>query len=427
MSISSRIQSITENLEKDWDSIEAIGGEAENKNIENIASALDQIYEEMPKVEGTGTDVSLSSTRKGKIKIVLRPSELSQDEEPSPDNSQDVHVVSGDNEIKIQNKNLFDKSKVNTSYLSSDGTISSTSSSNLWRYSDYIEIKPNTSYITSGITSGITSSGSSPSRCYYDKNKNFISGEKHSNHNPIISVSPNNAYYMRESVNASDLETIKIEIGSTATSYVEHQEQTYPLSLGDLEYCKIGDYEDLFFKNVVGSEYYDSTLVENKWYLKKNIGKVVLKGDEVGWHTYQSPGINQIYIDNTTVLHNTEIALIKSNYFISNIIGQRSKVKNSVYTFNGGIAFNPIEITTIEDFKNWLSTHNTTVYYVLKTSTNILLNNTLQTQLDNLSKAISYQGQTNVSQTNNDLPFVLNLSALLEWNTNENEESDVYV
>ena len=54
--------------------------------------------------------------------------------------------------------------------------------------------------------------------------------------------------------------------------------------------------------------------------------------------------------------------------------------------------------------------------YVLATSTNTEITyQPLIDQLNNLEKAMSYNGQTNISQVNNDLPFVISASALKDW------------
>ena len=112
-------------------------------------------------------------------------------------------------------KNLFDKEAITDSgkYLMNNGLMTG---SLAFAISDYIPIQPNTSYVSSGFASG---SGSNPSRCYYDENKTFISGTKHSAAEAIIHTSPAGAYYMRESVKVADLNTIQIEQGSTATDY----------------------------------------------------------------------------------------------------------------------------------------------------------------------------------------------------------------
>ena len=60
--------------------------------------------------------------------------------------------------------------------------------------------------------------------------------------------------------------------------------------------------------------------------------------------------------------------------------------------------------STIEAFKTWLTTHNTSIYYPLTTPyLSLIEDNNLIEQLDNLEKAQSYNGQTNINQTNNDL------------------------
>ncbi|NLW14844.1 MAG: hypothetical protein GX038_01080, partial [Erysipelothrix sp.] len=68
----------------------------------------------------------------------------------------------------------------------------------------------------------------------------------------------------------------------------------------------------------------------------------------------------------------------------------------------------------VTGFKNWLSTHNTAVYYPLATPTiTEITDTTLIEQLDNLEKAYSYDTQTNISQTNQDKPFIISYEAIL--------------
>ena len=57
------------------------------------------------------------------------------------------------------------------------------------------------------------------------------------------------------------------------------------------------------------------------------------------------------------------------------------------------------------------------IYYYNSIPTYTLLNNTLQAELTAIyEKALSYQDQTNISQTNDDLPFVINASACYDLN-----------
>ena len=104
-----------------------------------------------------------------------------------------------------------------------------------------------------------------------------------------------------------------------------------------------------------------------------------------------------MYYDNTI----TKNAI--SNYTASNMTGGRIQIR-----IDNTIA------NDVSTFKTWLSTHNTTVYYVLATLTNTeITDQTLIAQLDNFKKAKSYNNQTNISQENNDLPFIINATALM--------------
>ena len=75
----------------------------------------------------------------------------------------------------------------------------------------------------------------------------------------------------------------------------------------------------------------------------------------------------------------------------------------------------PEQQDTLENFKTWLSTHNTEVYYPLATPTTTeITDSTLISQLEALNGAKSYNPQTNISQENNDNASILNASALSE-------------
>ena len=72
MSIADKITSMTNHLEKDYQALESVVGTVSvNKNIENIAPLLDNLWEELPKVTGSGTSPNISDTRAGKMKLYL--------------------------------------------------------------------------------------------------------------------------------------------------------------------------------------------------------------------------------------------------------------------------------------------------------------------------------------------------------------------
>lgn len=110
-------------------------------------------------------------------------------------------------------KNLFDKSKIfNDFYLISNGTLGF---NNLWCYTDYIPVLPNTSYIAWGYSNP----GSNPSVVFYDSDKNYISGNAHLGHAPTFIVTPSNCKYLRNSSLKNDINSIQLEIGSAPTAY----------------------------------------------------------------------------------------------------------------------------------------------------------------------------------------------------------------
>ena len=58
---------------------------------------------------------------------------------------------------------------------------------------------------------------------------------------------------------------------------------------------------------------------------------------------------------------------------------------------------------------------NQTLYYALSTPTDTeIIDTTLINQLNALKSVISYDTQTNISQTNDDLPFIISASALMK-------------
>ena len=150
------------------------------------------------------------------------------------------------------------------------------------------------------------------------------------------------------------------------------------------------------------------------WYLEKKIGKVVLNGTE-NWSFVNQTSYMRSFLaisDINTSITDTTLTPISSNYFKAGIYN--SHILNTITGRYNNAQINIFHdiATSNDDFKTWLSTHNTTVYYVLATPTYTKIEGTLKEQLEEIKK--SKDGQTNISQTNNDLPFVLDVSALKE-------------
>ena len=192
--------------------------------------------------------------------------------------------------------------------------------------------------------------------------------------------------------------------------------QEADIDLGSIEYCKIGDYSDRIFKNVSSDPDYDSEKDEGAWYIKKNIAKVTLDGTQ----NVSSTSYSDLFYITSGNLNITYIDGGKCNYFgfvsndsITGNSGANTNLSNNQMAFRLGGTKDRLYIKSNEyadntAFQTWLSTHNTTVYYVLATPTYTkITDEDLILELENLGSMVTYNEQTNISQTNADLPFII--------------------
>lgn len=181
-----------------------------------------------------------------------------------------------------------------------------------------------------------------------------------------------------------------LEIGNKKNSYT-------PYGTTPIELCKIGNYQDYFYKD------------SDKWYLHKEIGKVVLNGTETGWAVN-----NSVFYRSFDEKIKGKIGMF-SNFYSYKPVAWTSlgNYEMSDDTSTTTIFIKDTDYTTTTDFKAMLATNLPVLYYVLATPTNTEITyQPLIDQLNELEKAISYENQTNISQVNNDLPFIISASAL---------------
>ena len=177
------------------------------------------------------------------------------------------------------------------------------------------------------------------------------------------------------------------------------KEHNLPLTLGSTELCKIGNYQDYFYKE------------NNKWYLHKEIEKRIFNGTE-NW-TLNSNVSSENY--KVFYLYNTGM-LVKANVLCNNFTYINSRgTANCIwtpYSTELDISISYSIADTVEAFKTWLSTYNTIVYYPLATPTNTeITDTTLISQLEAINNILSYEGQTNISSNQN---AIFNVEAYLD-------------
>ena len=156
----------------------------------------------------------------------------------------------------------------------------------------------------------------------------------------------------------------QLEEGNTQTSFEPYKSNTQ-LYILDEPLRKIGDYQDRL--------YVDNGVL----FVERKIGSVVLNGTQ---GTFSMPSTNRFNIDNafTDYLKSTNKTTYLSNYYealpqktsngdFNSIVGDYGFDLTSASSYT--IRFKNKDIISVNDFKTWLSTHNTEVDYVLKTPT----------------------------------------------------------
>ena len=327
---------------------------------------------------------------------------------PSPDYPQDIHVVSGDNTIKIEGKNILHLSNTSVTNGGITGTITN---DNILTYSGtatrgYADITSTTAGVTLQTGTYIFS---------IDQPQNFrvvlygIGGNNiitAGNTQISIIVSEERQFNYRVGLTGlasgtaySGTIKMQLEKSSTRTEYKSYQSQSYPISLGDIELCKIGNYQDSIVKD------------NGKWYLNKQIGKYTFTGNET--LTAYSGGKSRKIV-NLINGYTTANNIAPLGYSELSLMASRISIYNET---NYGISYNSNEVyirladKVGQDLLDLLE--GTSLYYILATPTYTeITDSTLLSQLNALAR--SYSSQTNISQESNDLASILNATALGE-------------
>lgn len=406
------------------DNLNTLGAELTSTDtFRSYVEAIENIYVNYPRITDEGTEFSLN-TIKAPIEIDLK---------------------GNIEQTTYTGKNLFDKDNGNIL----NAYIQASSQKILGSPNDrviYISCQPNTAYTISKSVDP----NSSRNRCRIGETtttpeldmqvSNFV-------YDISIDITPNYTYTTSSSAQylvvyiwtangdlswEQMLNSIQIEKGSTATDYEPYvggtpspnpeypQEikvvtgnntiqisdgtntQSYPITLGDIELCKIGDYQDYLYKD------------NDKWYKHNAIGKVVLDGSESGWNKTSFAFHNNL-LPTRRPLSLCSHFSNSGNDWASSDESYRGKytTTNSDYQFK----CMPLTDMTIGEFKAWLSSNNVTVYCQLATATDTeITDETLISQLEALKDAYSYNGTTNISSeySETNAPFIISASALMK-------------
>lgn len=271
---------------------------------------------------------------------------------------------------KSTGKNLFDAEEGQVGYVKNDGTIGNDSSNYA---SDYIYLGQNTDFTISANQS-MTNIGIA----YFDNSKAIILPREDNSNKQTVSKNTGNAYYVRFWVQKSG-----------ATMSASAVKETYQIMLNEgttaLPYEPYG----------------------TGWYLKKEIGKADL--GELSWATTYNIG-DGFRLCGTTSISNIKYASVNTELipaYAEKYIERQGSGMSSVANRHHCAIDTTRLVVHLETDVNPTGLF----YYPLATPTyEYITDTTLISQLEEAKK--SYEEQTNISQTNNDLPFELDVEAL---------------
>lgn len=363
---------------------------------------------------------------------------------PNPDYPQDVNVVTGEQTVKMTGKNLFDWAGLEqnsgdyanatlTEWNTNGVTITGNASTGVEFASSRGIFRPAASntnsafrvYLPDNATVTISADITLLENNYTPKTRIILdpggvvgsSTTLTLNESIRVSQTFNNVaegvYRPVFSLNSNKLkiENIQLEISSTASPFQPYQSQSYTISLGSTELCKIGDYQDYIYKS--GGD----------WYVHKTVGKSML--GNLNWTTggtnqsniyrMQSNGLNGMFVHPTTnsvpltglcthylATRNDEQGTYGCNIGIS---GARTGDNIFIYTPDYNTS------SSADSFKTWLANNNVTFYYALVAPTDTkITGSTLITQLDAIHQFLTRYGY-NSSVTGN-LPLIINQTSL---------------
>ena len=335
-----------------------------------------EVYGIYAYISGLKAGVNFNET----IKIQLEKGSTATDYElytggqpsPSPDYLQEIKTITGNIKVTSCGKNLYFNDKDVHSFTPSTGGWkflngnggADSSESNKTIYKAKVEKDKTYTFIAN-----IKSSASISSALMYDDNQKVVakSGENITyNHTFIAKKS---AYVLlRNYVNSG----VSVEISNVmlvegqATEYEPYQDSSLDITIPSNEFA--GKLDDTY-KDELKIVYKEDGKLHKVLY--KKVGKVVFDGSETFYiNAYaQTLGYNIfVYKGLVTSLASGDNPC-KSNYFIHYSWGQFN-IKDAIYQNSNWIMFKCDSLNIgndIDKFKNWLSTHNTEVYYPLAT------------------------------------------------------------
>ena len=197
-----------------------------------------------------------------------------------------------------------------------------------------------------------------------------------------------------------------LEKGSTKTSFEPYSKQSYPISLGSIELCKIGNYQDHIWED------------NGEWKIHREITQKVFNGSE-SW-SKSNATLNNVYIQvDASIKKNTAVKSNKLTEYAASYMQVNSVVGIAYNTTGADEASIRISCgiggaSNVPAFRSWLNGVSPTAYYAKATPTeDTITNQSLIQQLNALKNGGAENGTTyiKVNATDPNLPGLLVVEA----------------
>lgn len=350
----------------------------------------------------TGTNLTANDSADNKIdKFDIKGNSI-QNGTPSPSNKVEIQSAGDSNSINIEicAKNIFNKNNANIINGYIDTTHSSITSSSSAR-SIYIPCKPNTTYTIQKLASpnarAIAYTTELP--VIGTETYGFVNIAANETSGAITTGNDAKFLIIRLWTSTQDttvtleemLASVQIEENPTKTTYKNYQGQSF-LVTTQQPFRKIDNLADEFIRQ------------NGKWYEKHYIGEIVLNGSED--YSWASSLKENTLLRNLNIKSNDiqETGYILCDYYVergnSDAVNYDYAISRygatSTYNYEK-LVFRNKDMTSANDFKTWLSTHNVTVDYILETPTLIECTQEQTIQLNEIaSLARTYSPTTHI-------------------------------
>lgn len=366
------------------------------------------------------------------IKIQLEKGSTATDYEPytggqpspSPDYPQEIKTITGSLSVTSCNKNVFKITSplkhhiasgvdisINDNVITLNGTATgamwpdfiwgiqgNTDTHNKCKY--YFSEQPEDCIASINVLSGTATGGFFAIVANDDSSSNFTFNFSDLQNTKTLKANGVNRAYLSGIDNGTKFDNFTFEImlekGSVATAFERHIESQIQANLPEVEFVgKLNDtYKDTL--KVVYKEDGHYHLILNKM-----IGKVVLDGSGTSYVVADSSWGNHAFAYNENNNRKPWGKGLSDYFTFVQGTGTAPVINNGEFCIGqSAIIFKNDAINTLDEFKTWLSTHNTIVYYALAEP--------YEVDLGIVDTLLSYDEITNIF-TDSDLYPVINV------------------